>query len=216
MGRIGWWGVVLAAAAFLAACGGDGGDKRAAAPPAAIPPPCTRPAGVAAVDWNALEQYLPSDEQLPEHVVFQTKLDLSNEAAAKGDQGQLAQFQQTGRLTGIQAIFAVDAGARVVSVGVSYYDGCDAPRALLRRSGDPADVTGPNRFEVAGLGDEYIAQRLRLGSGEAVAHVINIAWVRGPFFVSLADLGGTPTTPTDIAVALARAIDERLKTNARP
>jgi hypothetical protein len=205
-----------AATILLAGCGGDAAnDKSAAAPPTSIPVYVVPATGTPSPSWMILERYFPSDNELPDRVVYQGRFDLSNEKAAK-DAIELKSFQDAGRITGAQYAFSVEAGARTLSIGVSYYNNAAEPRKLLRNSGDPAAHTAPGRFEVAGLGDEYIAQRLKLGSGEAAAHVINLAWVRGNFFVSLADLGGTQDTPTDIAVRMARLIDEKLKTNPNP
>jgi hypothetical protein len=207
--------VLTLLALALAACGGDS-DKQAAHP-TEVPVVVVQGTATAnaPLQWTSLERYLPTDDELPDHVSYQARFDLSNDKAASSPQ-QLKDFQNAGRLTGIQYAFSVNAGARTVSIGVSYYNGGDEPRKLLRNSGDPAAHTAPGRFEVPGLGDEYIAQRLTLGSGEAAANVINLAWVRGRFFISLADLGGTPDTATDIAVAMARLIDDKLKANPNP
>lgn len=205
-------------AAMLAACGGDGDrDKQAASSPTEIPIAVisnTTTVGVT-VNWTQLEGYFPTDKELPDRVVYQGRFDLSNEKAAR-DANELQQFQTAGRISGVQYAFSVEAGARTLSIGISYYSGSAEPKKLLRNSGDPAAHTAPGRFDVAGLGDEYIAQRLKLGSGEAAAYVVNLAWVRGRFFVSLADLGGDQDTPTDIAVQMARLIDEKLKNNPTP
>jgi len=214
------WVGAVAAAGILAACGGSGdsnNDKTQAQPTpinVIVLPPSTGTA-LPSLEWTRLERYLPSDNELPDRVVYQARFDLSNEKAAT-DASQLKQFQDTGRITGIQYAFSVEAGARTISIGISYYTGPDEPKKLLRNSGDPAAHTAPGRFEVAGLGDEYIAQRLKLGSGEAAANVINLAWVRGRFFISLADLGGTADTPTDIAIKMARIIDDKLKASPTP
>ena len=212
-----FWALALVAAA-LAACGGDNGnDEKAASAPTAFPiivNPSTATAGPA-VQWTQLEGYFPSDRELPDRVVYQGRFDLSNDKAAR-DANELQQFQNAGRVSGVQYAFSVEAGARTLSIGISYYNGSAEPKKLLRNSGDPGAHTAPGRFDVAGLGDEYIAQRLKLGTGEASAYVVNLAWVRGKFFVSLADLGGTEDTPTDIAVQMARLIDEKLKNNPNP
>lgn len=222
----------LAVAGLLAACGG-GSDKdqasertlstaatetttsgAAAAPPAPVTPAAAATAA-ATIEWTRMEKFIPSDAELPERVSYQAKFDLSNEKAAS-TAADLQQFQATGRVTGIQYTLSVDTGARTLSVGISYYNNADEPKKLLRNSGDPASMADPNRFAVAGLGDEYIAQRLRLGSGEASAHVVNVAWVRGRYFVSLADLGGAVDTPTDLAVTIAKLVDDKLKANPAP
>lgn len=210
------WAIVLLAA-VLAACGGSGDTKSNAARPTNVPVIVIRNTATAGptLEWTRLERYLPSDNELPDRVAYQARFDLSNEKAASTPQ-QLKDFQDAGRITGIQYAFSVEAGARTISIGISYYAGADEPKKLLRNSGDPTDHTAPGRFEVPGLGDEYIARRLRLGAGEAVANVINLAWVRGNFFVSLADLGGTADTPIDIAVQMARLIDAKLKADPNP
>jgi hypothetical protein len=210
---------LLALAALLAACGGtkttytEPGAAATSTPSSPMQAAGTATPGPYA--YTRFQKYIPGDKELPERVAYQAAFDLSNESAAK-DAQQLQMFRDTGRLGGIQVLFAVEAGARNVSVGISYYNNTEEPRKLLRRSGDPADTAAPNRFQVPGLGDEYIGQRFQLGSGEASTSVINIVWVRGPFFVSLADLGGTPETPVDVAVRIARLIDERLKANPNP
>ena len=219
------WLAAVAAMALLAACGG-GDDKSEVASIASDSAPAATASSLAAgtpaatatpatLDYTRLEKYIPSDEELPDRVSYQARVDLSNEAAAN-NAADLKMFQDTGRVTGIQFFFNVEAGARTVSIGVSYYNNTDEPKKLLRRSGDPAAVTAPGRFQIPGLGDEYLAARLRLGSGEGAAHIINIAWVRGPFFISLADLGGTPDTPADVAVKLAQLIDAKLNANPVP
>ncbi|MFN8557310.1 MAG: hypothetical protein U0531_08155 [Dehalococcoidia bacterium] len=201
-----------------------------APPPAATPvatpapaPPATptaaAPAGptrIEDLDYLSLVKLIPGDDDLPDRVSYAARFDLSNEKAAGDDQATLKRFRDAGRVTGIQTVFRVQAGARSISLGVSYYDNPAGPRELLRQSGDPADHAGAGRFTVPGLGDEYIARRLQLGSGEAAAHVINLAWVRGNYFVSLADLGGTADTPTEVAVGLARQIDEKLEGLPQP
>jgi hypothetical protein len=211
---------LLALATLLAACGGSTKATRtgAGAATAAVTPPASQAAGTATPGpyaYTRFQKYIPTDTELPERVSYQAAFDLSNESAAK-DAHQLQMFRDTGRLGGIQVLFAVQAGARNISVGISYYNNSEEPRKLLRGSGDPAATSAPNRFQVPGLGDEYIGQRFQLGSGEASTWVINIVWVRGPFFVSLADLGGSADTPTDLAVRLARLIDEKLKANPNP
>lgn len=214
---------IIGAVTMLAACGGD--SKQAASPPnngqptAAVTPtpgPQATATGTATViDWTRLEKYIPADKDLPDRVSYQSKIDLSNEAAAN-DQAQLKQFQDSGRLGGIQFFFSVEAGARTISVGVSYYNNPAEPKKLLRESGDPANPSGQGRFTVAGLGDEHVAQRGTLGSGEAAVGLILIGWTRGPFFVSLADLGGTASTSPDAAIKLAQLVDERIKAAPRP
>lgn len=233
MARISRWPALLAAVTVIAGCGGgsDTDDSQArataTAPPtrAAATTPArtgvpTTPAATATTNpnepWRMMAYVIPTDEQLPDRVSYQGETDLSNEEAAKDDPALLQQFKDAGRQNGIQFLFSVEAGAHVVSVGVSYYDNTAAPLDLLRQSGDPAAAIAPPRFEVAGLGDQYIAQRLKLGSGEGTALVINIAWVRGRYFVSLADLGVKEDTPVDIAVAIAREIDKRLAERPRP
>ncbi len=209
---------LLALGVLLVACGGGTQSTRTESAAATTQPSTTQAAGTATPGpyaYTRFQKYIPSDQELPERVAYQAAFDLSNESAAK-DAQQLQMFRDTGRLGGIQVLFAVEAGARNVSVGISYYDNTEEPRKLLRRSGDPADTAAPNRFQVPGLGEEYIGQRFKLGSGEASTSVINIVWVRGPFFVSLADLGGTPETPVDVAVRIARLIDEKLKANPNP
>ena len=228
----GRWAIVLAAAVMLAtACGGGGpdGDESAQRSAAAVTetavhgadgramapgtPTATRTADV--LDYKRLEKYLPTDAELPDRVAYAAKFDLSNEKATS-DPAQVKQFQDTGRLTGIQAVFSIDAGTRTIQFGISYYNNTDEPRKLLRRSGDPANHTGPNRFQIPDLGDEYIAQRTQFGSGKAVINNVNIAWVRGPFFIGLADIGGDPDKPVDIAVAMAQLIDGKLKASPTP
>ena len=162
-----------------------------------------------------LDRYAPTVNDLPDRVSYQGRFDLSNEKAA-GNEAELRAFRESGRLTGVQYTFSIEAGERTLSLGINYYSNADSPKKLLRESGDPAAVTAPGRFEVQGLGDQYIAQRLRLGSGEAAAHVLNIVFVRGPFFVSIADLGGTPETSADIIVQVARLIDDKIKANPTP
>lgn len=211
---------LLALGALLVACGGGTQSTRteSAAATTTTSPSTAQAAGTATPGpyaYTRFQKYIPSDQELPERVAYQAAFDLSNESAAK-DAQQLQMFRNTGRLGGIQVLFAVEAGARNVSVGISYYNNTEEPRKLLRGSGDPAATTAQGRFSVPGLGDEYIGQRFQLGSGEASTSVINIVWVRGPFFVSLADLGGTPDTPVDIAVRIARLIDEKLKANPNP
>lgn len=213
---------LLALAAVLSACGGSPRATRLHSEPGTATAAATRSAlqtaGTATPEPYAstrFQKYIPSDKELPERVTYQAAFDLSNESAAK-DAQQLQMFRDTGRLGGIQVLFAVRAGARNISVGISYYNNSEEPRKLLRGSGDPAATSALGRFSVPGLGDEYIAQRFQLGAGEAATWVINIVWVRGPFFVSLADLGGSPDTPTEIAVQLARLIDDKLKADPTP
>jgi hypothetical protein len=215
--RFRFWALALVVTA-LAACGGNNdSDEQAASQSSALPVTImtsTAPAPPA-IGWTQLENYFPPDRELPDRVVYQGRFDLSNEKAAR-DSTELQQFQNAGRVSGVQYAFSVEAGARTLSIGISYYTGAAEPKKLLRNSGDPAAHTAPGRFAVTGLGDEYIAQRLKLGTGEASAYVVNLAWVRGNFFVSLADLGGTEDTSTDIAVQMARLIDERIKNNPNP
>lgn len=221
MGRHGRWLAVVAIAALAAACGGgttkEERQEAAAAAGAATmtAQPATATPTPTALDYRRLEKYIPSDEELPDHVAYQATLDLSNEKATTNI-AELKQFQDTGRLTGVQAIFSVEVGTRTLSLGISYYNNTQEPKKLLRRSGDPAAVNAPGRFQVPGLGDEHIAQRLKLGSGEATAHVIAVAWVRGPFFVSLWDMGGTEDTPTEIVLKVARTIDGKLAADPKP
>ena len=235
MARTTWWPALLVAAALAAGCGGADNSSRSqstvvpavasvAASGLTTTPAAggTRAAGTptataaAGEEWKKLNYSIPADDELPDRVVYQGAVDLGNESAAEGDQALLQQFKASGRQTGIQFFFTVEAGARTVSIGVSYYDNENAPRMLLHNSGDPTAPIADPRFEVAGLGDEYIAQRVKLGRDEGAAQVINIAWVRGRYFVSLADLGVKEDTPPDVAVALARNIDQRLKNNPRP
>lgn len=229
MARISPWPALLVAAAVIAGCGGsDSGNSRAAATTtaSAAPASATRPASSATVPatgaapanevWRMMSYVIPRDEQLPDRVTYQGATDLSNEAAAKDDPALLQQFKSTGRQNGIQFLFSVEAGAHVVSVGVSYYDNTTAPLDLLKQSGDPAAANAPPRFDASGIGDQVIGQRIKLGSGEGVAYVINIAWVRGRYFVSLADLGVKEDTPVDISVAIAREIDKILVARPQP
>lgn len=217
--------VARSAATFAATAGAAAAATGAAAPgtaaaasaagTATVAPQASGSAAAGKVEYTRLEKYIPTDDELPDRVAYQKTFDLSNEAAAN-DPAQLKQFQDAGRLTGIQVALSVEAGARTISIGISYYNNTTEPKKLLRGSGDPAATTAAGRFPSPAIGDEYIAQRLQLGSGEAAAQVINIAWVRGPFFISLADLGGTQDTPTDLAVKLAQLIDGKLKADPTP
>ncbi len=229
MVREGRWAAALVAVLMLMACGSGGSDssnaERAMDAAGATPAPGSgrvdttatpRATGSPAViDYRRLEKYLPTDNELPDRVAYAAKFDLSNEQAA-GDPAQLKEFEDAGRLTGIQSVFSVEAGSRTVQFGISYYSGVDEPKKLLRRSGDPAAHTAPNRFEAPGLGDEYIAQRVVFGSGEAVINIVNITWVRGRFFIGLADIGGDPDESVDVALAMARLIDNKLKASPAP
>jgi hypothetical protein len=218
---------VLAGALLVAAACGSSSDNKSASSAGTSPPatsiattaataaPTKAPTTVGAIDYKRFEKYIPPDKDLPEHVVYQADFDLSNEAASE-TAAELKQFQDTGRLGGIQFTFSVQAGLRTVSVGISYYNNSDEPKKLLRQSGDPANTSAPGRFTVPDLGDEYYAANLQLGSGESTAKVVNIAWVRGPFFISLADLGGADDIPTDIAIKVAALIDARLKADPKP
>src|SRR5262249_36863697 len=134
--------------------------------------------------WRKLEKYLPTEAELPDRVAFQATFDLSNEKAAN-DPTEIDKFMREGRISGVQGIYRVDGGTRTISLGVSFYGNCNSPKDLLRQTGEPANISAPGRFPVTDLGDEYIAQRGTLGSGEASASYINLVWVRGHFFISL-------------------------------
>ena len=223
------WPAVLVAAALIAACGGSDTNNAAQATvtstsvtaSATVAGPA-RPAATATAtpitdeQWKKLAFAIPTDDKLPDRVTYQMAVDLSNDAAADGDVALLKLFRDSGRQNGIQFFFSIEAGTRTVSVGVSYYNNPDSPKKLLRNSGDPSSPVVPPRFEVSGLGDEYLAQRVKLGAGESAAQVINIAWVRGTYFISLADLGVAEGTANDIAIKLATAIDEQLRANPKP
>lgn len=216
------WTAALLAAALTAACGvGRDGEEASQVVSGAPPLPATAVPQItstpvpATLDYTRLEKYIPTDNELPDRVAYATKLDLGNEKAAS-DAAQLKQFQDTGRVTGIQFILSVEAGTRTISAGISYYNNTAEPKKLLRHSGDPAAADAPNRFQMPPVGDEFIAQRVQLGSGEAAAYVVNIAWVRGRFFIALADLGGAEDTPTDVAVAIARLVDDKIKADPAP
>lgn len=192
-----------------------------AAPRAAlVTPAATARAGVSVTpasgfDYLRLEKYIPADNELPDRVVYQAKVDLGNEAAAN-DSAQLKAFQDSGRVSGVQFFLSVEAGARTISVGISYYNNPTEPRRLLRESGDPANPSGPNRLPLVGIGDELIAQRGQVGSGEGALNLVNLAWVRGAFFVSLFDVGGPADKPTDVAVFVAKLIDAKLAAQPAP
>ena len=209
------WPVAALVMALLAAACGSGKQPvvSAVSTTTATPAVTTTPEPLE----RRLERLLPVEKELPDLLVNQGVLDDTNEAAAGTDAPLLKRFRDTGRVTGVRTVYSYDAGARNISGGISYYNNIDEPKKLLRESGNPADHTATNRFQVAGgLGDEYIAQRLRLGGPESSAFVINIVFVRGPYFVSLADFGGTPTTPTDVTEKVARLIDDKLKATPKP
>ncbi len=215
-----WRWSVVAAVLVLCGCGsGSSSQQRTGAAASATASPAATPQTISTsttAQYTRLTKYVPSEAELPDHMTFVTAFDNGNEQVTN-DAAQLKELRDSGRITGIEAVYSIEAGTHTIQFGISYYDNTDAPRQLLRRSaGDPADRTAPNRFAVPDLGDEYVAQRTRMGSGEAALNVINIVWVRGPFYVALADIGGTPDTPTDFAVKLAKIIDDKLKADPTP
>lgn len=242
MVRVRRWTAALLVVAMATACGG--GDEKSAVQQAATSQPTvaaaattagtasagTAPTGTPAAtptgtavppsptpsfDYKRFEKYIPADKDLPDRVSYVGSVDLSNEAAANDD-AELKMFRDSGRQGGIQFFFSIEAGARNVSIGISYYTNPDEPKKILRQSGDPANTTAQGRFTVPGLGDEYIAAKGQAGSGEEALQLINLAWVRGPFFMSMFDVGGTADKTPDIAIRLATLIDEKLKTDPKP
>lgn len=171
------------------------------------------PGASTSMDYHRFEKYVPNDKDLPPGVIFQQTIDLSNEAAANNTE-ELKEFVAQGRLGGVQALFRVE--NRNVSVGISYFRAADAAKTTLLQSGDPAATGQSGRFVVEGVGDAYVARKLQLGSGTAVARVNNIAFTRERFFVAIADIGSGEEFPTDVVVRLSQQIDALLRKDPNP
>ena len=230
--RLLWSGVALLA--LLAACGGgnnSSAQENGAQPPAQPASSIQQqaPAGTPATPASTVTAALPGDPptspataridgfvldaRLPPEVSVFGRTDLTNERAAEGQPDLLKRFADSGRETGVQYILTIS-GAQRISLGINQYATPEGARSEFER-GRPRP--GPaDRIDIPGLGDDYAAARVTLGSGETRALVNNIVFIRGRYFVTMADFANAPGATADAAIAVARALDDVLKRNPNP
>jgi hypothetical protein len=215
----------------LAACGG-GSDKKVtastggsgstptpeAAPPGCAPVPSGPPPTAAAA--RRIEGDPPGsaatarlDEIMlaakrPSEVSLFARRDLTNEDAASGDAELLQRFKDSGRLTGAQYILSVD-GQQRISLGVNQYQTPAGAKSEFDR-GKPNPPPN-NKLDTTGLGDDAVAARITLGSGDQAAYVNNVVFIRGCYFVTMADFANDPNSKGESAIIFAKALDDALK-----
>lgn len=219
----------LAAMVLLAACGGNdnAATQQAAAPPAAMAgadagcapaadqPSTATPAFAGDPPGSAATQRIDrtmAAVKLPANVTVFGRRDITNESESRGDAAQLQKFADAGRQTGGLYILTVD-GQQRISLGINLYNSPDSARkdfANLRPS------AGLPQLDASGIGENAAAARVTLGSGGAQAFINNLVFQRGCYVVTLADFVGRPDAPADVALGVARALDDQLKANPNP
>lgn len=151
--------------------------------------------------------------KIPANVSVIARRDLTNEVAAKDDTELLQQFKDTGRETGVQYVLAID-GTQRISLGINQYATPAQARTEWEKGKPVAQAT--TAIDVTGIGDEAAGARITLGSGAQQALVNNVTFVRGPYYVTMADFAGDASVSPAPAVSMLRALDTVLRANPAP
>jgi len=147
---------------------------------------------------------------LPPNVAVIGRREMTNEAESEGKPELLKQFQEAGRQGGVQFFFSVD-GVHRVSVGVNQYAAPEGARRQFTLNGGGSRVSSP--ITVNGLGDIHTGAKLVL---DGRWHVNNIHFVRGRYYITVADFVSGPEISPDIATALAQAVDAQISAQPSP
>ncbi|MGE0542145.1 MAG: hypothetical protein AB7R89_18385 [Dehalococcoidia bacterium] len=219
MGRGIWWsgiGLLL----FLTACGGSDSDGQAAQQ-AASTPPTTATAAAAAAPTATVAGDPPASPEteridailagatLPTKVAVFGRRDIPNDAVEQEAPDAARRFREFGRVTGAFYILSVD-GAQRMTLSINQYGSPDgAAQEFAFGQGNPRPE---DRLEADGIGEDRSAFRSTSGAGAGQISQYLISFTRGCHYVVVVDfLPSGTNTPPDSALALARAVDDRLK-----
>lgn len=218
-----WVVVWLVGAALVGACGGGSATKataptaapgsatptvRAVAASTATPLPGDAPGSpaTAALD-RAIQQ-----TKVPGNMSVLGRRDLTNESEARGDAAQLQQFKDGGRETGALYVISVDGAARV-QLGINQYATPQQARAAFaagKSTPKPEDA-----INVAGLGEDASGARVSPSGGQQGTFNV-ITFVRGRYWVTMADFVGDPSVSAEPVVGMLRSLDGVLKAGVTP
>ena len=169
--------------------------------------PPTSPA-TARLDW------LMSQAKLPERTAIVSRTDTTNEGSAEGNADILQRFKDVGREIGAEYVLTVEGVPRRIQLGINQYNGPEGARTDFERGRPKA--TGPAAIDVSGVGEASGGAKVSVGSGPAAGSVNQIVFLRGRYVVSMADFVNDPKASPDVAIAVARAVDEQLKAHPNP
>ena len=221
--RQGLIGGSLALLLLVAACGGGSkntGAKGSTPEPTAAAAGAAQPTGAPGFPGEpptmpvtvAMDRMM-TEVKFPPGLDVLVRRDVTNEATAAEVPEVGQRFKETGRQIG--AYYIVGAGgAPRMTLSINQYQQADGARREFQFGrGNPAPA---DRIDTPGIGDESAASRVRLQSGEATASPLVISFVRGRYYVVIAEPAASPEAPPDDLLALARAVDTELKTSPLP
>ena len=202
---------------LVVACGGGKKDTEAkdstpAATPAAAGAPAF-PGEPPTTPVTAAMDRVMTAVKFPSGLEVLVRRDITNEATALEVPEVGQRFKETGRQIGAYYIIGAG-GAPRMTLSINQYEQADGARREFQSGrGNPAPA---DRIETPGIGDEAAASCVRLQSGEATATPLVISFIRGRYYVVIAEPAASPEAPPDDLLALARAVDTELKTRPLP
>jgi hypothetical protein len=151
--------------------------------------------------------------KLPTNVDVAGRKDIPNDAPDYNDAPDVVRrFKEFGRETGGYYVLAVNGTPRLTLAISRYAQPDGATRELDFGAGTP---NPDDRIDAAGIGDKAAAFRVRLG-GQGGPTPVVVSFTRGPYYVVVADTAAAADAPPDMALDVARAVDEQLKVNPGP
>lgn len=150
---------------------------------------------------------------LPANATLVARQDVTNAIGAQNNPAAAQRFLDAGRETGTLYVIAVDGTPRI-QFGINQYATAAGARddyEQLRSKPSPADA-----LDTAGIGEAASGARVSLGSGDTKSTAYQVAFLRGRYIVSMADLVGDPSKPPDTLIAVARMIDDAIKADPNP
>ena len=204
----GKWLLALAAALLLlVACGGgdttDDAKGSGSAAESSLPSPRPFPGEPAAAAITRRMDRIVTAVPMPPGMDVLGRRDVTNDRTEQEAPEVGKRFKETGRQNGAYYIIGRPNEPQM-TLSINQYSQPDgAQREFTSGRGNPAPG---DRFDTAGLGDQSQAARVRLGPVGGPAPIV-VSFTRGRYYVVITD----QTQQPDQSLALARAVDEKLK-----